>query len=76
MRWQVAELFRHRDVGDPSDELYVLEVNEKFPDLGLHFGCHNPDQHSVVQLRPEAIDKLLGALIEWKARRLVVGDER
>lgn len=64
----MAELFRHRDVGDPSDELYVLDVDERFPDLGLHFGCHNPDQHCAVQLRPEAIEKLLDVLIEWKAR--------
>lgn len=71
----MAELFRHRDVCDPSDELYVLDVDERFPDFGLLFGCHNPDNHCVVQLRPEAIEKLLGVLTEWKARNLAAGGE-
>lgn len=65
----MSEVFRHRDVGDPRDELYVLEVDEAAPDLGLHFGCHNPDDHAVVQVRPEALDQLIAALTEWKARR-------
>lgn len=65
----MGDLFRHRDVGDPRDELYVLDVDERAPYLGLYFGCHNADEHCVVQLRPAAIDELLAVLNEWKTRQ-------
>ena len=64
----MSEVFRHRDPPDPGDELYVLDVDERCPDLGLHFGCHNADEHVVVQLREPAVDELIAALLAWKAR--------
>ncbi|MGJ5693626.1 hypothetical protein ACM6RM_10655 [Streptomyces pratensis] len=65
----MAELFRHRDIGDPCDEVYILDVEEDAPDLGVYIGCHNPDAHVVVQVRAEKVDELIAALTTWAARR-------
>lgn len=65
----MSAIFRHRDPPFPHDgELYILDVDERRPDLGLHFGCRNSDAHVVVQLREPAVDQLIKALIAWKAR--------
>lgn len=63
----MSALFRHRDVGDPRDELYVMEVDERTPGDGLYFGAHNADAHVVVQVRPAHVDELIAALTAWKA---------
>lgn len=65
-----GEIFRHRDTVDRycHDELYVAEVDERFPDLGLHIGCHSPDASITVQVREPFVDVLLDALLAWKAR--------
>lgn len=65
-----GELFRHRDICDPHDELYITEVDRNAPDTGLHFGAHNADNHCVVQVRLEKLDELIKVLTEWRSRRV------
>lgn len=54
-------LFEHLDIGD-CDRLYVMRADSKLPDLGVLIGCHGADEHSLVQLRPEALDQLIRVL--------------
>lgn len=54
-------LFEHQDVCD-RDSLYIMPVDCKLPDLGVLIGGQNADEHVVVQVRPEALDRMIRVL--------------
>ncbi|MFE2930645.1 hypothetical protein [Streptomyces sp. NPDC059278] len=43
-----------------------MEVRPDDPSCGLFIGCKNPDEHVVVRLDQDSIDRLIGALQEWR----------
>lgn len=54
-------LFEHQDVCD-RDSLYIMPVDSKLPDLGVLIGGQSADEHVVVQVRPEALDRMIRVL--------------